>query len=503
MQRLVGEALKKLKKDQVRYADDLVGNRQEALTHKDCVRVRDVCAKNATTTEKNFIGQYKDPHLYEWDRILRQYDTAPHLRVAENARSLISICIYEIPSLRRKTEDARKKLEHLDRARSSLEKSISLAAKELQKSCDAVEIDASEIGRMSTEAQISKRLFRSVNFDNLRVALQQVREAMRTKTFVDACDFYDDFCSYLATFGEKSTLNAKHLPRLRTIQQSDEPQSLSTILGRDVVEEEKVAEDVEITNVAGSVEDGGFEGSIDWGIDIEDETNKDQDEIDWGDGGDENETDTIDWGIEAADEEETEAMGIELVQQDITSDEELSMTKTGEPESVISLADSDTQEGTLDDIEELISFLEQRCQELDDSDGNVKIFSASDKTQKVADSVRFQSLDNVRSMLQCVEDAKAELTSRKLRETILIASSSTFRNRIAKEMMNLRRRSVKLKGKKIELNHRRSTILSTISDVEPRCIKAEKKARALRGELAGQISSLINGREVRIIGTRL
>ena len=98
-----------------------------------------------------------------------------------------------------------------------------------------------------------------------------------------------------------------------------------------------------------------------------------------------------------------------------------------------------------------------------------------------------------------MKSLRDRLTSPDFRAKILIASSLSYRNRLAKQILSLRHRTVKLEGKKIQALDRRNAIRSSISDLEPRVLRTVTVAKKLRSELETLISSSLNDRKIKIM----
>ena len=303
--------------------------------------------------------------------------------------------------------------------------------------------------------------------------MQTYRIAAREKSIQDACNLYSDFTEYLSSVSsssnEDSTTKTTLMSTLRKIQNEDEPTSLESCV------QFQVEQDVVVEEEVGAVFD------IDWGITLEDE--EDVEETSNGD--------EIDWGITMEDDDnETEDM-------EITVEDEGEEKK--EEEITTSLVDSSIRETLLDDLEELICFLTQRTNELKESESGYAMSSGKDVPQ----SVKTQTLHGIQNVLDDVKSLRDRLTSPDFRAKILIASSLSYRNRLAKQILSLRHRTVKLEGKKIQALDRRNLIRSSISNLEPRVLRTVTVAKKLRSELETLISSSLNDRKIKIMSTGL
>ena len=61
----------------------------KGIPYQDCVMIVNNLMKDDSST--NFLGQYKDASLYDWDKIKRDYEKSG-LCIAQIARDLISLC---------------------------------------------------------------------------------------------------------------------------------------------------------------------------------------------------------------------------------------------------------------------------------------------------------------------------------------------------------------------------------------------------------------------------
>ena len=440
----------------------------KGIPYQDCVMIVNNLMKEDSST--NFLGQYKDASLYAWDKIKRDYEKSG-LCIAQIARDLISLCKYEIPALRDELEEMQKREGHSKQNLTSLDRSLKIAANELSASCEDIGIETNDVAGLNSESQIESRILRSVHLDKLREELQTYRIAAREKSIQDACNLYRDFTKYLSSVSSdnEASTTTTLMNTLRKIQNEDEPTSLESCVQfqveQDVVEEKE--EEV----------DAVFD--IDWGITLEDEE------------GDVEETsngDEIDWGITMEDDDnETEDM-------EITVEDEGEEKK--EEEITTSLVDPSIRETLWDDLEELICFLTQRTNELKESESG---YAGKDVPQ----SVKTQTLHGIQNVLDDVKSLRDRLTSPDFRAKILIASSLSYRNRLAKQILSLRHRTVKLEGKKIQALDRRNAIRSSISDLEPRVLRTVTVAKKLRSELETLISSSLNDRKIKIMSTGL
>ena len=439
----------------------------KGIPYQDCVMIVNNLMKDDSST--NFLGQYKDASLYAWDKIKRDYEKSG-LCIAQIARDLISLCKYEIPALRDELEEMQKREGHSEQNLTSLDRSLKIAANELSASCEDIGIETNDVAGLNSESQIESRILRSVHLDKLREELQTYRIAAREKSIQDACNLYSDFTEYLSSVSsssnEDSTTKTTLMSTLRKIQNEDEPTSLESCV------QFQVEQDVVVEEEVGAVFD------IDWGITLEDE--EDVEETSNGD--------EIDWGITMEDDDnETEDM-------EITVEDEGEEKK--EEEITTSLVDSSIRETLLDDLEELICFLTQRTNELKESESG---YAGKDVPQ----SVKTQTLHGIQNVLDDVKSLRDRLTSPDFRAKILIASSLSYRNRLAKQILSLRHRTVKLEGKKIQALDRRNLIRSSISNLEPRVLRTVTVAKKLRSELETLISSSLNDRKIKIMSTGL
>ena len=308
--------------------------------------------------------------------------------------------------------------------------------------------------------------------------MQTYRIAAREKSIQDACNLYSDFTEYLSSVSsssnEDSTTKTTLMSTLRKIQNEDEPTSLESCV------QFQVEQDVVVEEEVGAVFD------IDWGITLEDE--EDVEETSNGD--------EIDWGITMEDDDDNDDDKAE--DTGITVEDE-GEEKKEEEEITTSLVDPSIRETLLDDLEELICFLTQRTNELKESESGYAMSSGKDVPQ----SVKTQTLHGIQNVLDDVKSLRDRLTSPDFRAKILIASSLSYRNRLAKQILSLRHRTVKLEGKKIQALDRRNLIRSSISNLEPRVLRTVTVAKKLRSELETLISSSLNDRKIKIMSTGL
>jgi len=446
---------------------------------------------------KNFMGQYKNSQVYEWDKIKSAYE-ASNLHIAEASRDLISMCLYEVPSQRANLNDAKKKLVHAEKNVATMTRMIQQAKQDLRDFCVSVNIDTDDLGAGSAEHRIEDRILRSINTTELQEALQEVRNILRSNHVKDACALYDDFQEYIMnTTGVSQSNDEKFAPSLalmRRLQSEDEPD-----LEAGNYLDARTSNDADETDATTT--------AIDWG---DDDGNMGL-EIDWGAGdvvaddadAGNNDTLEIDWGIEACEngmDDDAQTTANEISDGSVTKSEEKGVSNTTSLSP--SLADAEYREKALDDIVELIAFLEQRVKEVESNDrkGLDLVVKSSDD---VARSMRFQNAATFRKMLEDVRRAESHLASTKLHEKLLIASSAQYRNRIAKKIMGIRIRSVKLADAQIKNHERRRILISSIADLESQCAGLGKTAKNARTRLADLISIALDGRGVRVIGTRL
>jgi hypothetical protein len=457
----------------------------KGIPYQDCVMIVTNLLKEDSST--NFLGQYKDVSLYAWDKIKRDYEKSG-LCIAQIARDLISMCKYEIPSLREELEEMQKRAGHSEKSMQSLNQSLHLAAKELSASCEDIGIETNDVAGLNSESQIESRIMRSVNLDVLREELQAYRVAAREKSIRSACDLYVDFTKYIASSvisGDQNTSEdstTKLLMSLRKIQNEDEPISLKSYCTKKIQDDEKQEENKDEDEVG---------GDIDWGIEFEEEEEEEDNGDDGGINNIEVASDAIDWGITMEDDDNNE----------IVVEDEGEEKNEKEDAATASLIDSSIRETLLDDIEELICFLTQRAHELEKTE--LQFLTRGGAKLEIPKSIQTQTLQGINNVLKDVTSLRDRLTSPDFRAKILIASSLSYRNRLAKQILSLRHRSVKLEGKKIQALDRRDAILSSISDLEPKVLRTVRVAKKLRNELETLISSSLNGRKVKIAGTRL
>ena len=142
----------------------------KGIPYQDCVMIVNNLMKDDSST--NFLGQYKDASLYDWDKIKRDYEKSG-LCIAQIARDLISLCKYEIPALRDELEEMQKREGHSEQNLTSLDRSLKIAANELSTSCEDIGIETNDVAGLNSESQIESRILRSVRIPHQLLKSQE------------------------------------------------------------------------------------------------------------------------------------------------------------------------------------------------------------------------------------------------------------------------------------------------------------------------------------------
>jgi len=380
------------------------------LNYFTCLRIVDILKETEKDT-KNFFGSYGSQRMKDWKEIISQYENE-NIYLAEVAQTIIQNVVYEIPGIKKHNLKLESLQTESQKKQEAARKRITELENEYRKQCEQLGIDGNKI--KSEILALARELPDSYN--KIAADAKQIKEAVDVyRKFVQ--DNLDegveikvlDNVKFLIDEGNVTTYQWKHGEKPVTIEHPS----------WDLQDEEETNED------NNGIDFGDDDGQIDFG----DDTAGDDDGIDFGDegqidfGGDD--VGEIDFGEDVSGEIDFgDGVVLELDNVDtsaIVVEEGGIQGGVARDDEALSLLDNRrTRTLILDELEELIGFLKQRIVENENTSMKFDMLSGAEA----------QDVGTLTKLLADVEGLQCSLTEVRVQHLQMIRDSPSYADRL-------------------------------------------------------------------------
>ena len=373
------------------------------INYFHCLKIVDIL-KDTEKDSKNFFGSYGSQRMKDWQQIVKMYE-GDSIYLAEAASVISQNVAYEGPGLKKAIAKCDTSEQECDKKEESIKRRVIELEAEFSKECR-------ELG-ISGQGSIRKEIIELAK--NLPETYDSIAED--SKSLLEACKMYEKFIKRALddNINEEIVGNLRFLienGNVTTYEWKYKEQPISIEENQLVFEEEEEDNEDEI-----DFGDGG-DGEIDFGDD------GGEAEIDFG-GDDEGE---IDFGDTDIDFGTGEAGDIDFGDVDVSAivveEGGLSGGVAKDEEALRMLENRRTRSLILDELEELSGFLTQRLGEKSSSGAKYNLVSNEDD----------MDADTLKKMIAAVEKITSKLTESKMQQLQLIRGSPAVVDRLVDKL---------------------------------------------------------------------